>query len=185
MKRFSFVLLIIVLSGLILTSCAATSPAQYSNQMTPVLKDFNNWYTGDLDMYHQLLAAKCKLDPTLTYGDLVMGTVYTYRIGKGVSPSKSWNAADIQLFQTMLEMMHDSAVNVLDEITKISPPAEIKDAHTNLKNCLQYQKDISESLLSIFLKGTYTDLTYQTNPCDGIQTSYDLVNQYVNQNGTK
>lgn len=153
--------------------------------MTPVLKDFDNWYTGDLAMYHQLLATKSNMDSKLTYGDLVMGTVYTYRIGKGVSPSKSWNAADIMVFQNLLKMMHDSGSAVLAKITEIAPPAEVKDAHTKMQMCLQYQKDISGSLLDIFTKGTYTQIEYETNPCTDVETSYNLVNQYVIQNTGK
>lgn len=173
------------MAGTILSACSAFSPANYAAQMTPILKDFDNWYTGDYAMYHQLLATSTKMDPKLTYGDLVMGTVYTYRIGKGVSPSKSWNAGDVMLFQNLLQMMHDSGSALLAKVTEIAPPEEIKDAHTGLQKCLQYQEDVSGSLLDIFNKGTFTQTAYETNPCTDVETNLVLVKLYVSQNTGK
>lgn len=182
MKKTMIVVVSLLVAGMLLSACSAFSPVKYAAQMTPILKDFDNWYTGDFAMYHQLLATKTKMDPKLTYGDLVMGTVYTYRIGKGVSPSKSWNAADIMLFQNLLQMMHDSGSAVLAKITEIAPPEDIKDAHIGLQKCLQYQKDVSGSLLDIFNKGTFTQVEYETNPCTDVDSNLVLVKLYVSQN---
>lgn len=182
MKRNSIVVMIIILAGSILAGCTAFSPARYAAEMTPVLHDFDAWYSGDLAMYRDMLSMKTRMDATLTYGDLVMGTVYAYRVGKGIAPEKSWNAIDRQLFQNTLQLMHDSGSAALAKIKKIAAPSEIRDEHMQLQNCLQYQKDISESLLSIFIQGTFIEKEYETNPCADVETSFALVNLYVTQN---
>jgi hypothetical protein len=182
MKRSICTLFFCIITLALLSGCTSNTAAHYAEQMKPVLKDFNSWFTGDLDVYHQLLETPSSLDPKLTYGDLVMGTVYTYRIGKGTSPSQSWSPVDIQLFQGILNIMHDSAVKTLEEIKAIKPTSDIQTSHEQLKACLQYQVDVSGSLLDIFTKGTFSDLAYQSNPCENVETSYEAVNLYVQQN---
>lgn len=184
MKRISIIVLSITLAGLILASCTAFSPSRYAAEMTAVLHDFDAWYSGDLATYRDLLSMKTRMDATLTYGDLVMGTVYAYRVGKGIAPEKNWNAIDKQLFQNTLQMMHDSGAEVLAQIKKIAAPSEIRDEHAQLQNCLQYQKDISESMLSIFTRGTFVEIEteYTSNPCMDVEVSFTLVNAYVAEN---
>jgi len=183
MKRSTLLAILILIAAVLLAGCA--SPADYAAKMAPVLHDFNGWYTGDLEMYHQMLATPSLLDSSETYGDLVMGTVYTYRIGKGVPPSTSWNPTDLELYVNVLTIVHDNAVKLEKEMKSISAPAAISRSHQQIIDCLDYEAAVINSQLEIFTRGTFKDLSYDTDPCKDIQTHYDLLNQYVTKNAGK
>ncbi len=175
-------LLLAILTLSLLAGCTGASSAeQYSRSLSAVLEKYDTWSTGILSVYHSMLASYTEYDPSLTYGDLIMGTIYTYQGGNGVSPSESWNPLDAQIFQGTVQMLYDDAREIMSLMDAMTPPEEIADAHAQLYRCVEYQANIANVMLLLFTENRYEQLNYMSNPCDVVETALSTLMQFVEQ----
>jgi hypothetical protein len=180
-RIFILIFATVIITSL-LSGCASTqTPQQYSKSLNAVLEKYNTWSTGILSVYHSMLASYTEYDPTLTYGDLIMGTIYSYQGGDGVSPSESWNPLDAEIFQGTVQMLYDDAREITSLLDAMTPPEEIAAAHAQLYRCVEYQANIAAVMLLLFTENRYEQLNYMTNPCDGVESALSQLTQFVQQ----
>ncbi len=180
--RAGIILLFVILFSVSLSGCTANSADTYSKGLTSVLEKYTTWSTGILATYHHMLESATDLDPTLTYGDLIIGTIYTYQSGHGVSPSASWSPADVDIFQGTVQMLYDDAKEILNLMDKLTPPEDVAAAHHTLYQCVQYQANIAASMLLIFSEDKYEQLNYMSNPCDEVESALATLDHYLELN---
>ncbi len=181
--RFLIVFIIAILCGSFLTACTNTpSVEQYSKDLDVLLEKYNTWSTGILSVYHSMLESYTVYDPTLTYGDLIMGTLYSYQGGNGVSPSQSWNPLDVDIFQGTVQMLYDDAKEIMDLMNTMNPPEEVAEAHQKLYGCMEYHANIAATMLLVFTEDSYEQLNYMSNPCDDLEPALLTLTQFLQQN---
>jgi hypothetical protein len=181
--RIGILLTISLLCVSLISACTGTSSDnRYSRDLNTVLDKYNTWSAGILATYHRLLEAPTEYDPGQTYGDLIMGTLYSFQSGKGVPPGQNWNQLDINIFQGTVQMLYDDAREILTLMDTMTPPDEVAGAHQQLYACLEYHANIAASMLLIFTEGRYEQLNYMSNPCDQVETALSTLTQYLQQN---
>lgn len=163
-----------------LSGCVA-SPERYAEEMKPALQAYTAWTNGIVSVYHDMLGSACATNPSVTYGDLIMGTVYSYRSGMNIPPSASWDSRDIAVFQGTVQMLVDEGSQVRKLLEGINPPAAIKPSHEKLVACAHYQVDVGSSMLEIFTDNSYTQLDYESPQCEGVETALAEIQRYIGE----
>lgn len=170
----------LLLMAAMLAACIPT-PERYAEEMEPALQAYTAWSEGIVNVYHEMLGAACVTDSSVTYGDLIMGTVYSYRTGTNIHPSASWDARDVAIFQGTVQMMVDEGAEVRKLLEGITPPAAIRASHEKLVACTHYQVDVGSSMLEIFTDNTYTQLDYDSPQCEGVETALTEILRYIGE----
>ncbi len=168
----------LILLAALLAACIPT-PERYAQEMAPAMQAYTAWSEGIVNVYHEMLGAACATDISVTYGDLIMGTVYSYRTGTNIPPSASWDARDIVIFQGTVQMLVDEGSEVRKMLEGITPPAAIRSAHEKVVACAHYQVDVGSSILEIFINDTYTQLDYDSPQCEGVETAVSEIMRYI------
>jgi hypothetical protein len=156
----------LLILALILAACGA-GETPYAEAIQPVLDGYTTFNEGTFATYQQLLSIGSNMDTSITYGDLLMGTIASYMNGQGVPAQGSWDPADLAIFIGQVQMVYDEAQPLLASLEALTPTAEAAEAHAVLRTCLQYRVDIAEVTLNLMQNGTYAQLNYMTDPCEG------------------
>lgn len=161
-----------------ITGCAL-SKSDYIEKITPKIDQYHTFDEGILKVYHDLLTSYTVQYPDQTYGDLLLGTIALIMQGKKVNPSQAWNPADYQIFKGTVQMMYDEGHRFAEELKRIKPPDEIKEAHYALYNCVLYAANVGANVLITLNDGTFQQLNYATDPCLKIESTLDAINNYI------
>jgi hypothetical protein len=178
MKRNILILALTSILLVTITGCAL-SKSDYIERIAPKIDQYHVFDEGILKVYHNLLASYTVQYPDQTYGDLLLGTIALIMQGKKVNPSQVWNPADYQIFKGTVQMMYDEGHRFAEELKRIKPPDEIKEAHYALYNCVLYAANVGANVLITLNEGTFQQLNYATDPCLKIESTLDTINSYV------
>jgi len=147
-----------------------SADAKYAREMAPILESINNWMSGPITSWNQVLDEQVYNDQAMTYRELLAEQMAS---GTGNSVVKE------RLLPTAKEIV-DQGVVILDQIDTVAEPVEVADAHQDVTECVLYEIEYMANVVN-FLQYNKSSEIGQSR-CGNFTSAYDEVRRFVDTN---
>lgn len=129
----------------------------YAQDMEAVLQRLQAWTDGPVTEWDTLMGSQVPgAADGLGYGAYLQGILMLLEKGWPIDLPYPPSSPESQIISAA-GAMADQGFEVLSEMEAVMPPAQIRTAHNKVTNCVRYEIDRSNAIISALTTGTFDD----------------------------